>query len=258
MMGSPCISAAPARVLSLTSRLSRRYTTRTINPHTRSFSTSLSVEQPGPWSDRITKPLNRYVVIAEDYPGPSALARRLEVRERHLEQAAKGKEVGRIEMGGGLLKTDFKDIDEELGPTSALAGSLLIVQGESIEDVRSRLNQDEYVRAGVFDPSKIRIFPFLRSLTEQSVSVGNEAVGATKAVSTRKPSSESAVKSSNQRREVYVVDPKESGKALNADDRRSTESTLGHLRGTQGLQKKLVTLDTLRNTPLQVLEEESR
>jgi hypothetical protein len=29
-----------------------------------------------------------------------------------------------------LLKTDFKDIDEELGPTSALAGSILIVQGE--------------------------------------------------------------------------------------------------------------------------------
>lgn len=34
------------------------------------------------------------------------------------------------EVGGGLLNKDFKDIDEELGPTSALAGSIFIVRGE--------------------------------------------------------------------------------------------------------------------------------
>lgn len=62
----------------------------------RSFTVSSSLGQEGPWSDPITKPLHRYVVIAEDYSEPSALARRLEVRERHLEQAARGKEVGRI------------------------------------------------------------------------------------------------------------------------------------------------------------------
>ena len=63
---------------------------------TRPFSTSSAVKRDGPWSDPITKSLNRYVVIAEDYTGPGALARRMEVRDRHLEQAARGKEVGRI------------------------------------------------------------------------------------------------------------------------------------------------------------------
>lgn len=34
------------------------------------------------------------------------------------------------EMAGGLLKTDFKNINKELGPTSALAGSMFVVHAE--------------------------------------------------------------------------------------------------------------------------------
>lgn len=34
------------------------------------------------------------------------------------------------ELGGGLLKRDFRDIDPDEGPTTSLAGSILIVQGE--------------------------------------------------------------------------------------------------------------------------------
>lgn len=62
----------------------------------RCFSASSIQSAKGPWSDPITRPTNRYLIIAEDYSEPSALARRLEVRDRHLEQAARGKEVGRI------------------------------------------------------------------------------------------------------------------------------------------------------------------
>ena len=116
--------------------------------------------------------------------------------------------------------------------------------------MRSRLMRDEYVQAGVFDPSKIRIFPFLRSLNEQSLAVGNESVGETKPVSTRRPLGESSVKSSNQRSEIYVKDPRASGKSLNINDRRSSENTLGHLRSNQTRQKKTVTLDNLRKSPI--------
>lgn len=67
--------------------------------HARAFSSSASSgRENGPWSDPIQGPVNRYLIIAEDYTGPGALARRLEVRDRHLEQAARGKESGRIGM----------------------------------------------------------------------------------------------------------------------------------------------------------------
>lgn len=124
----------------------------------RCFSASSIRPAKGPWSDPITRPTNRYLIIAEDYAEPSALARRLEVRDLHLEQAARGKEVGRIgkldgrqinifpaltrqisslsELGGGLLKRDFKDVDPELGPVTSLAGSVFVVHGE----VRGREN----------------------------------------------------------------------------------------------------------------------
>lgn len=34
---------------------------------------------------------------------------------------------------------------------------------QSIADVRSRLEQDVYYSSGVFDPAKVRIFPFLKA-----------------------------------------------------------------------------------------------
>jgi hypothetical protein len=107
---------------------------RSATTSVRHLSSSASLNKDdGPWSEPITEGLNRYVVIAEDHAGPGALARRLEVRDRHLEQAKKGKESGRIEVGGGLLKRDFMDIDEEVGPASSLVGSMFVVLGKVSE-----------------------------------------------------------------------------------------------------------------------------
>lgn len=90
-----------------------------------------SAAHKGPWADRpASTGLNRYMIVAEDYSDAEANARRLEVRERHLEQARNGKQVGRIELGGALLKKDFDQIDEEVGPGPILGGSVLIVLGE--------------------------------------------------------------------------------------------------------------------------------
>ncbi len=118
----------------------------------------------GPWSDRpSTSRLNRYLVVAEDYADAGANARRFEVRERHLEQAQNGKRAGRIELGGALLRKDFNQIDEEQGPGPHMGGSVLVVLGESIEDVKQRVLQDEYVQGNVWDVEKLRIYPFLQA-----------------------------------------------------------------------------------------------
>ncbi|KAN0066326.1 hypothetical protein ACQY0O_000420 [Thecaphora frezii] len=118
----------------------------------------------GPWADRpASQRLNRYLIFAEDYADAGAHARRLEVRERHLEGAQKGKQVGRVEIGGALLKKDFSEIDEELGPAAYMGGSVLVVLGESIADVRARIEQDVYMTSQVWDASKVRILPFLQA-----------------------------------------------------------------------------------------------
>lgn len=135
---------------------------------TRQFATAAAnqseIVASGPWADRPSAPrLNRYLVVAEDYADAGANARRFEVRERHLEHAQNGKRAGRIELGGALLKKDFKDIDQELGPGPHMAGSVLVVLGESIEDVRARVMQDEYVQGTVWDVEKLKIYPFLQA-----------------------------------------------------------------------------------------------
>lgn len=116
------------------------------------------------------------------------------------------------------------------------------------------------MQASVFDPSKIRIFPFLRSFNEQSVQIGNVAIGDTQPVSIRKPRGESTVKTSlNSRGEVYVKDPRASGKTINTSDRKSAENTLGHLRNNQSSQQRMQqqphTLNNLRKQPALTIEQ---
>ncbi|KAE8256303.1 hypothetical protein A4X13_0g2730 [Tilletia indica] len=125
---------------------------------------------PGPWADSAlptspaARPLNRYIVIAEDFSDKGALARRIEVRERHLEHARRGKLAGRIELGGALLRRDFTEIDVNEPALYSMGGSIMIVRGESLEDVRQRVSQDEYILNGVWDISKLRIYPLVQAM----------------------------------------------------------------------------------------------
>lgn len=138
---------------------SRAFTTSSV-PRLAAAATSSA----GPWSDRPASPrLNRYLVVAEDHSDTGANARRFEVRERHLEHAQCGKRAGRIELGGALLRKDFPEIDQDVGPGPHMGGSVLVVLGESIEDVRARVMQDEYVQGNVWDVDRIKIYPFLQA-----------------------------------------------------------------------------------------------
>ncbi|SNX81646.1 uncharacterized protein MEPE_00351 [Melanopsichium pennsylvanicum] len=136
-------------------------------PLTRNFASASnpsSASTTGPWSDfPNTTRLNRYLVVAQDFSDSGANARRFEVRDRHLEHAQFGKRAGRIELGGALLKTDFQNIDEQTGPGPHMIGSIFIVLGESIQDVRQRVMQDEYVQGNVWDVEKLKIYPFLQA-----------------------------------------------------------------------------------------------
>ncbi|KAK0538446.1 hypothetical protein OC835_001427 [Tilletia horrida] len=125
---------------------------------------------PGPWADAAlpsspaARPLNRYIIIAEDFSDKGALARRIEVRERHLEHARRGKMAGRIELGGALLRRDFTEIGHDEPALYSMGGSVMIVRGESLEDVRQRLSQDEYILNGVWDISKLRVYPLVQAM----------------------------------------------------------------------------------------------
>lgn len=144
----------------------------TINRRALSTTATLRGSAAGPWSDPLPtdRPVHKYLIVAEDAAsgsstdsGKSSLQRRLSVRPQHLQEAKLGKASGRIALGGGLLSTDFADLATGQDPTQTLIGSVFVVQGENIEDVRHRLQQDVYFSAGVFDPSKVKIFPFLQA-----------------------------------------------------------------------------------------------
>lgn len=206
----------------LRTRSTQRFLSSTSLPSFAAAATPNSSAGPagpaGPWADRPSSSrLNRYIVIAEDFADAGANARRFEVRERHLEQAQNGKRVGRIEMGGALLRRDFADIDQELGPGPHMAGSVLVLLAESIEDVRTRVLQDEYAQGHVWDVERVKIYPFL-----QAPLVNVEAAEATAA--------------------------SEAAAGASASGNANANATLGQLRQdlAAGKGPKMVTLGALR------------
>jgi uncharacterized protein len=118
--------------------VSAKQTSRFLTPPAAHFFTSTHANmsaQPA-WSDPLppsetdsSSKLNRYLCILPDLPDSECLSRRMEVRQQHLDEAARGKGVGRVQLGGALLGKDWKDLDER-GPPGALAGSALVVLGE--------------------------------------------------------------------------------------------------------------------------------
>jgi uncharacterized protein YciI len=83
-----------------------------------------------------------YAVICTDKPG--ALETRKATRREHLEHL---KELGdRLKLAGPLLTEDGKEP----------RGSLLVIEGESLADIKAIADADPYTRAGVFQSVDIR------------------------------------------------------------------------------------------------------
>lgn len=96
--------------------------------------------------------------------------------------------------------------------------------------MRARILDDQYAQAGVWDPSKIRILPFLPAFLNPP-KVETTPQEQHDAVQRRIPRGSSRARPGFTRRtEVYVQDPRGTGKAINAADRASMESSLSALR----------------------------
>lgn len=221
----------------------------------------LSTPSNGAWDGPLSKEekLNRYLVLAEDFPNPGALARRLEVRDAHMSDVRKGAEVGRVELGGGLLSKDFTEIDEIDSPVYSLCGSVFVVQAKSLEEVRSRVLQDEYVLAGAWDPTSLKIYPFLPAFfqpqAEQS-SVKEQM----DVIAKRTPRGISQSRAKLIRRnEIVVNDPRSTGAALNKADRATISGSLSELRRTGGQAPgpRKATLNNLRKYSVPPMYSES-
>ena len=86
-----------------------------------------------------------FVIIGRD--GPDAKELRPRLRPAHLEHLGGQDRLGRLRLAGPL--TDG-------------AGSLIVIEAESIEDVRRIADADPYVTGGVF--AELEIHPFLQVL----------------------------------------------------------------------------------------------
>lgn len=93
---------------------------------------------------------SEWLVLIPDHEG--VLKKRMEVRPLHF-AALSQKEY--FSMGGGLLEDPPKE-----GEPLKLNGSAVMTYAASREEVMEQLKDDIYVTSGVWDLSKVQIYPF--------------------------------------------------------------------------------------------------
>ena len=88
-----------------------------------------------------------YVVHAYDHTDPDALARRMAIREQHLEGVRTLRSNGQFHLGGALLNEQGQ-----------MFGSMMLVEFETPEDLQAWLDIEPYLRERVWD--RVDIKPF--------------------------------------------------------------------------------------------------
>ncbi|EKM80792.1 hypothetical protein AGABI1DRAFT_83752 [Agaricus bisporus var. burnettii JB137-S8] len=106
-----------------------------------------------------TTPKKKFCVYAPDYP--NNLARRFEVREAHLADVKPHINSGVFRVAGIVADPDkpTTTIDGQTRPNAQ--GSLLIVEADTLEEVKKLIMNDVYWKNGVWDKEKVVIQPFL-------------------------------------------------------------------------------------------------
>ncbi|KIO19144.1 hypothetical protein M407DRAFT_246264 [Tulasnella calospora MUT 4182] len=118
-------------------------------------------------SSRVQKYL--FLVYAPDCTDQGTFEKRLEVREKHLQEALPALEPQAdvsMKVGGAVLTPE--SITGE-GPRT-MVGSMLLFEAESIEAVRKRVESDIYYTSGVWDPNKLVILPYVKALGTTNIS----------------------------------------------------------------------------------------
>ncbi|KAK3307898.1 uncharacterized protein B0T15DRAFT_522937 [Chaetomium strumarium] len=97
-----------------------------------------------------------WLVVVPDFPG--AQQKRLEVRPQHFAGIGPFKESGVYQMGGAVLHEPPTSNDPA---TFSFAGSTLVMQASTREEVIETLRQDIYAKSGVWDVDNAQIWPLL-------------------------------------------------------------------------------------------------
>ncbi|KAG9245051.1 hypothetical protein BJ878DRAFT_420053 [Calycina marina] len=101
-----------------------------------------------------------WMVIIPDHGG--MLDKRMAVRSKHFEGLTANRENGFWKMGGALLE----DVPGEDGKLK-IEGSAMVAYAASMEEVLEQLKKDVYAESGVWDFSKVQIWPFKCAFREK-------------------------------------------------------------------------------------------
>ena len=96
-----------------------------------------------------------YAIMGTDVE--NSLERRLSVRPEHLARMQALLDEGRLLLAGPLPAIDAEDP----GP-AGFTGSLIVAEFDSLEDAQRWIDDDPYVRAGVFAHYEVK--PFRQTL----------------------------------------------------------------------------------------------
>ncbi|KAK7059702.1 YCII domain-containing protein [Favolaschia claudopus] len=100
--------------------------------------------------------LHKFIVYAPDKTDEGAFERRLSVRPKHLENAAKLTSEKVILLGGAMLTPESLT-----GADKKMIGSTIIYAAKTLEEVKAIVESDIYYTSGVWDPERLVILPFV-------------------------------------------------------------------------------------------------
>ncbi|KAK5138237.1 hypothetical protein LTR08_003298 [Meristemomyces frigidus] len=100
-----------------------------------------------------------WMVILPDKPG--MLSKRMEVRPDHLSNLKPHVDSGFFVFGGASLEEPLKE-----GEAPKINGSVMLAQADTKEEVLEAIRRDVYSKSGVWDESKIQIFPFKSAIRQ--------------------------------------------------------------------------------------------
>lgn len=101
-----------------------------------------------------------WMVILPDNAG--ALETRMKVRPQHLKDLKPKAESGVAVFGGASLDEPLKE-----GEGPKINGSVMIIEADTKEEVEDVIKGDIYYKEGVWNASKMQIFPFKSAIRKE-------------------------------------------------------------------------------------------
>ncbi|KAK4113480.1 hypothetical protein N656DRAFT_797349 [Canariomyces notabilis] len=138
---------------------SKIYNTNTTNPRSHISPltlTTTSTTQRRTMATDTTPKKYEWLVVVPDFPGVHQ--KRMDVRPQHFAGLQPSIDSGLFQMGGAVLN----EVPEGTDPSKySFAGSTIVVQAASREEVKEILRRDIYAQSGVWDVENTQMWPLL-------------------------------------------------------------------------------------------------